>query len=248
MAITLNGTTGITTPAIDNQGDLTVDTNTLFVDSANNSVGIGTSSPSQKLHVEGAGNQFILLNNSTTNDGFYFKAGAGASSIQTNAGSHVMNFFTSGAERMKIDSTGAVTMPYQPAFLARPAISQDNIAITTNVDIAFGTEIFDQNSDFASSVFTAPVDGKYFFACGVAVENLDSAASFYEIYLKTSNLNIYITMDPDFGQDATYWTFSHSVLHTMDAGDTCKVQIYQGCWQFPNRYTNRHHGFQRLPS
>ena len=75
------------------------------IDSGGN-VGIGVS-PSQKLHIEGAGNQFILLNNSTTNDGFFFKAGAGASSIQTNSGSNVMNFFTSGAERMRISSNGS---------------------------------------------------------------------------------------------------------------------------------------------
>ena len=33
--------------------DLTVDTNTLYVDSTNNRVGIGTTSPTKKLHVEG---------------------------------------------------------------------------------------------------------------------------------------------------------------------------------------------------
>ena len=39
-------------------GNLTVDTNTLFVDAANNSVGIGTSSPSTTIHVNsGATNE-----------------------------------------------------------------------------------------------------------------------------------------------------------------------------------------------
>ncbi|MHA1749533.1 MAG: hypothetical protein ACTSYF_12910 [Promethearchaeota archaeon] len=37
-------------------GDLTVDTNTLYVDSANDRVGIGTTSPSNKLTVEGTNN------------------------------------------------------------------------------------------------------------------------------------------------------------------------------------------------
>ena len=32
-------------------GDLTVDTNTLYVDSANNRVGVGTVSPDRLLHI-----------------------------------------------------------------------------------------------------------------------------------------------------------------------------------------------------
>jgi hypothetical protein len=52
MSITLDGTSGITTPDVDTDG-LTVDTNTLFVDAANNRVGVGTSSPGSRLSVSG---------------------------------------------------------------------------------------------------------------------------------------------------------------------------------------------------
>jgi len=59
---TIDGTViGGTTPAagsfttLSATGDLTVDTDTLYVDSTNNRVGIGTASPSQKLHISGTG-------------------------------------------------------------------------------------------------------------------------------------------------------------------------------------------------
>ena len=48
-------------------GNLAVDTNTLFVDAANNRVGIGTSSPSTKLEIVGAETQKIR-NQVTTNE------------------------------------------------------------------------------------------------------------------------------------------------------------------------------------
>ena len=38
-------------------GDLTVDTNTLYVDSTNNRVGIGTSSPSAELEIASSSTQ-----------------------------------------------------------------------------------------------------------------------------------------------------------------------------------------------
>lgn len=51
MSVTINGTTGITTPDVDTDG-LTVDSTTLVVDETNNRVGIGTSSPDSELHVD----------------------------------------------------------------------------------------------------------------------------------------------------------------------------------------------------
>ena len=62
-------TNGITANTATVTGDLTVDTNTLFVDSTNNRVGIGTTSPSDgQLHIKGTDttNQVIIEN---TDDG-----------------------------------------------------------------------------------------------------------------------------------------------------------------------------------
>ena len=56
---TLSGTLGVT-------GDLTVDTNTLKVDSSNNRVGIGTASPSQDLTIVNSGSARMELISGTS--------------------------------------------------------------------------------------------------------------------------------------------------------------------------------------
>ena len=67
MTITLNGTTGITTPDVNSDG-LTVDSTTLVVDEANDRVGIGTSSPRSILNPRGSGatGAVLTLENSST--------------------------------------------------------------------------------------------------------------------------------------------------------------------------------------
>ena len=50
-AVLLSTTAAVVTGNADIGGDLTVDTNTLYVDSTNNNVGIGTSLPDRPLHV-----------------------------------------------------------------------------------------------------------------------------------------------------------------------------------------------------
>jgi hypothetical protein len=96
-------------------GNLTVDTDTLFVDAASNEVGIGTSSPSYKLDVNGS------INISDANF-FRYKGDKGiigsATSITGEAGAfdklgiraaNDILFATGGAnERMRIDSSGNV--------------------------------------------------------------------------------------------------------------------------------------------
>jgi hypothetical protein len=97
-------------------GDLTVDTNSLKVDTANNRVGILTSTPGFPLHVNGTDSNNVLFNG--VSKGIRFSASASTSSISgvDNTGSlsyqpltieaSTLNFALSGSTAMTLNSTG----------------------------------------------------------------------------------------------------------------------------------------------
>ena len=92
---------------------LTVDTNTLFVDSANNRVGIGASSPTDALNISSGANQIGLdtgdqATYGTLDLGHFVNGAFIGTQAGSYAGSDVLRFGTSGAERMRIDSSGNV--------------------------------------------------------------------------------------------------------------------------------------------
>jgi len=130
---------------------------------------------------------------------------------------------------MAFDETGAVTKPLQPAFCATPASAQSNIAEETQVKILFGTERFDNNADFASSVFTAPVTGRYQLNCLVRLTEIDTAAAYCNFsFLTSNNEYTFDIFDPDiFDQDPALYTVSGSVLCDMDASDTAYINFFQ---------------------
>ena len=140
-----------------------------------------------------------------------------------------MSFGTNGSARMTIDSTGAVIMPGQPAFSAQLANGASNLAINTDHTQIFDQEIFDLNSDFNVSnyTFTAPVGGKYQFNSFIRLQQVDTDATYYHMYLVTSNRNYFDIFQPVFSADPTYLNMSISVLADMDTNDTAKVVIYQ---------------------
>ena len=83
-------------------GDANFDSNTLFVDASANAVGIGTSSPSAKLHVQGE---------TTANRTIYIDNTAGQNVSIANAisgGLPSLTMSTAGTEKVRIDSSGNV--------------------------------------------------------------------------------------------------------------------------------------------
>jgi len=133
------------------------------------------------------------------------------------------------AERLRINAAGIVTMPYQPAFLAHPTSTITNLSTGANNTLAFATERFDQNSDYNNSTytFTAPVTGKYQVNVVLYLNELDSAVTYYEFRLDTSNHIYYAIFDPDFGQDNAYFTLTFTALVDMDASDTADINLHQ---------------------
>ena len=181
MAITLNGTTGITTPALDNQGNLTVDTNTLFVDSVNNRVGVGTANPTEEIHGYSSGGDFSLKLESASATGTaytYYKNAdrQWATGIRGSVGdSYQIIDSNADTARLVIDSAGRVTMPYQPSFVAG-FTGGGYVTVPDGNVIPFnytgGSGAFDNGANFntGTSRFTAPVTGRYFIqANGSAV-------------------------------------------------------------------------------
>ena len=127
---------------------------------------------------------------------------------------------------MSFDANGIITKPLQPAFLARPASDQDNPDVNSGnaIDIVFGTEIFDQNGDFASNTFTAPVTGKYYLSTSLRLQNTDMDNAFYAVEIVTSNRSYQNLLTlTGFDEDMSFLTLNVDSLADMDAGDTAKV-------------------------
>jgi len=130
---------------------------------------------------------------------------------------------------MSFDANGIITKPLQPAFLATKSGAQNNIGLNSVTQITFDGERFDQNGDFSSSTFTAPVTGKYQFNVVTTLANTDQDADYIEFKLVTSNVTYTNPIiDPaGFDIDLPFFTISTSYLVDMDANDTAKASLYQ---------------------
>ena len=184
-------------------------------------VGINTLTPGAPLHIEAADDANLLRFTVTSQEDWAFK---GASAVGSN---DTISFgIINSTQAMTWDEAGRCTMPNQPAFMVHPASTQTDIAINGIRSVVFGTEIFDIGGNFADNVFTAPVVGKYQLNVEVRLDNVDTAATYYHLYLITSNKTYHSIIQPKFTSDLAYMSISTSVLADMDAGDGAYVGIY----------------------
>ena len=206
-------------------GDLTVDTNTLRVDSASNRLGVGTASPSTKIHLNESGSANAVQRVQAGTNGYAAQVhlyGNNVSGSAFNAvksfvngdstpqweitgpeasAEDVMTLHTGGSERMRIDASGRVTMPQQPAFWVDQTNSSQGVtsgsSLGGNTVIQFNGSRTNQGNHFANNRFTAPVSGLYQFSFNCVFDNTGSnVVRVFEMgFVKNNNIRFGHTSD-----------------------------------------------------
>ena len=200
--------------------------------------------------IEHSGSGGMTIYSGTSSEGsikFGDSGGNDRGIFKYNHSSDSFRLWTNGAEAMVIDSTGAVSKPLQPSFLAVSSSSNfSNVATNaSDVTVPFPSEVFDLNGDYNTSTykFTAPVAGKYQANVNLLIFDVDADATYVRVRFVASNRNVDVDIfEPNWAADRGRHTFKGSVLIDMDAADTLHVTIaqYEGTAQMDSDSTSSH--------
>jgi len=149
--------------------------------------------------------------NNLTNDGV--NIGAAELRLKT---SHAGTLY----DRLKIDQYGRVTMPYQPAFMAR--LDTSFTIGPTPATLPAGTAVYNIGGHYSTGTyrFTAPVAGRYLFASSIQYGS--TGGSHFNLYVNNS-ASFAGQGWVDFG-DTTGVT--QTMIHNLAAGDYVEAKIY----------------------
>lgn len=234
MAITLNGTTGITTPALDTSGD----------------VGVGTVTPNRTLHVVSSqwdnesGGGAIFENSNAVGSGITLKPTASA--VNTNgwaiyagaAGSNVGDgnigiwSHKTGAPglKFKVSQDGQVTAPLQPSFFAYHNSGDINYVPSQTLPYQSTRHNTGNHYNTSTSTFTAPIAGTYMFSATVNA-NADSAnttvpRAYWQVNGGNIGYNVHFRGSDSLTEGLDQ--LSATVVFQLSANDTVRIQVQQG--------------------
>jgi hypothetical protein len=202
-------------------------------------LGIGETAPAYELDVVGnarlnpSSNPVLRLSEGGTLRSLITASSSLGFSIEA-SGDKPIVMQTNGVERMRIDGSGAVTQPLQPAFCGYVSSSKANV--TGNAvayTVVYDGETIDQGADFATSTFTAPVAGSYLLTFRCTLSEITPTNTDGYIRIVTSNRNYDLYFDPgklEAGSAYGLATAEMTVFADMDASDTATtlVTVNQG--------------------
>ena len=152
---------------------------------ASGKLGIGTTSPQEKLQLEGSGSQYMRVKTTTTNADIYFGITSSSVGYVGTGGSDPLAFYTGGTERARIDSSGNLLVG-TTSNLGRLSIVGGG-----NTGGSYAVAVY--NSDSSKNQFLARNDG-FVFLPSTAGNTTGSAANLYidsangAVYRSTSSL------------------------------------------------------------
>lgn len=149
----------------------------------------------------------------------------GASVLALKYGTGDFSLASATGNAIVAQNTGEVTLPLQPAFLARAASQTNVTGDGTNYNVTFTTELFDRNADYSSPNFTAPVTGIYEFGFQLYLGGLLSTHTQGFILLRTTSTD-YFFESYNFGailDSSAQLRIGQSFLVSLTAGDTATI-------------------------
>jgi hypothetical protein len=134
-----------------------------------------------------------------------------AGTIGTNTSVPLL-FNTGGTERMRIDSSGRVTMPYQPAFCVFNSV---NISGAQN-PVIFNSVVLNRGGSYSTVTgrFTAPVTGAYYIACTNNANNAGSGDGILQV-----NGTDFIGVEYDYATSGSWLGLTTGSVFNLSAGD-----------------------------
>lgn len=168
---------------------------------------------------------YVTSNSSLATSGVGLGADNNKGILFTNGAATSLDISLNGsAVAANYSSAGEITQPLQPSFLAVDGTGATDVTGDgTNYSQLWPTEIYDQNNDFNSSTFTAPVSGRYLLQASVLIQNMLVTHGDRNFRITTSN-RVYST-NRNYSLAETNNTMSLIVIADMDAGDTASVNI-----------------------
>jgi hypothetical protein len=220
-----------------------VDTEVLTIKNQDGNVGVGTSNPTNKLHISGTENQLVQIQNTSDTARLVLNgsSGTGGDLIFKQAGTttwgiasigdslHFLDDDSTSQKRMTIDGEGVVINsgtlrnPGNPGCRVTMSGAQFTLPSSSHYPIVYNSEYHDTGNDYNTSTgkFTCPVAGKY-----LCIHMMTTRSGLTRVALSEVKLYHNTTETARQFQDTTQDSACATNIINCAAGDTLYAGIY----------------------